>query len=301
MNQEMKADFCIEIDFEKGSENPSRIFKAMTELIESFEKFDADLVKSIDAKIQPVVIIEDIEAGSIKSWLSNSLKAVDDEALKNIDWKPAIGKYIVKAKHLVINFIDKKTQISSKEEIEQLENNLLKLAKDTDVKRFPAYSPIKTQNLLPHIKNITDSLSNLNEQDQAFYKSADGDSRFNAEFSIVPEQIEDLLTRETITQQKCEMILKVKKPDYLGESRWEFRHGKQPIHAKILHKEWLADFQERKYDVRPGDSLRALVDILANYGYDNELVSTRYNIVEVLEIISGENGEQLILPEHEKD
>ena len=31
---EMKADFCIEIDFQKGSESASRVFRTMSELIE---------------------------------------------------------------------------------------------------------------------------------------------------------------------------------------------------------------------------------------------------------------------------
>ena len=35
MAESDKADFCIEIDFQKGSESPSRVFRTMTELIDS--------------------------------------------------------------------------------------------------------------------------------------------------------------------------------------------------------------------------------------------------------------------------
>ena len=145
--RDMKADFCIEIDFQKGSESPSRVFRAMSELIETFEAFDVALVQSIDAKIEPVTIIEDIEAGSIKAWLRTILKEVDDDALKNIDWKPAIGKYLVKAKYLIINFIENKTQIVNREEINNLEFQILQSAEETDVKRFPSYAPVQTNRL----------------------------------------------------------------------------------------------------------------------------------------------------------
>lgn len=87
--KDLKADFCIEIDFEKGSESPSRVFRTMTGLIETFQDIDRDLIQSINQsineKIEPVVIIEDIEAGSLRTWLANRIRDIDDEALKNID------------------------------------------------------------------------------------------------------------------------------------------------------------------------------------------------------------------------
>lgn len=91
------------------------------------------------------------------------------------------------------------------------------------------------------------------------------------------------------------MIPKVKKPDYLGESRWEFRHGTRPISAKIVHADWLKDFHNRKYDIRPGDSLRATVLTTVSYGYDKEVVAIHYDITEVKEIIQQSNSDQLPL------
>ena len=46
-NESAKADFCLEIKYKKDSENPSRIFRAMSGLIDSFQDFDKHLVKSI--------------------------------------------------------------------------------------------------------------------------------------------------------------------------------------------------------------------------------------------------------------
>jgi len=82
------------------------------------------------------------------------------------------------------------------------------------------------------------------------------------------------------------MILKVKRPDYLGESRWDFKFGDHPFHAKILHVDWLADFQARKIDVRPGDALRAMVRQTINYGFDADVISESNEILEILEVIT---------------
>ena len=97
----LSADFAIQIDFQKGEENPSRVFKCMTELIERFQEIDKDLAGSIDVKIEPVMALEEIESGSITVWLRSALDAVEDSALKNLNWKPAVGKYLVKAKYLL--------------------------------------------------------------------------------------------------------------------------------------------------------------------------------------------------------
>ena len=118
----------------------------------------------------------------------------------------------------------------------------------------------------------------------------------NAKFKLVPESIEDLLTQEILTSTS-EMILKVKKPDYLGESMWEFRHGTRPFEAKILDSEWLKEFQNRKYDVRPGDSLRTIVKTEVQYGYDNEVVAVHNLIEKVKEVIPLNTTKQLKLPE----
>lgn len=83
----------------------------------------------------------------------------------------------------------------------------------------------------------------------------------------------------------AEMILPVKKPDYLGSSQWELRHGKRNIYARIEDEAWLRRFQSRQEDVRPGDALRSIVQIEYNYGFDNELISERFTVLEVLEVL----------------
>ncbi len=137
MTEPTRADFCIEIDFNKESEAPSRVFRALSDLIDSFHAFDSDLLKAIDSKIESVVLLEDIQAGSVKTWLRYILDVVDDDALKHIDWKPAVGKYLVKAKYYVIKFIDGKTEITDRKEIDQLNKSLLALAEETDVRQIP--------------------------------------------------------------------------------------------------------------------------------------------------------------------
>jgi hypothetical protein len=42
-----------------------------------------------------------------------------------------------------------------------------------------------------------------------------------------------MAVKETVTFPAAQMILAVKKPDYLGDSKWDLRHGRRSIAAKI--------------------------------------------------------------------
>lgn len=287
-----QADFCIEIAYEKESENPSRVFRSMFELIDSFQEIDKNLVTSIDVNIEPVLLLEDIEVGSIRVWLRNILKLVPDDAAYNLTWKPIVGQYLVRAKWAMVNFLENKTTISNVDEVKPLEDEVYQLAEQTEVRWLPAYTPVPPRQLLEGMQKISQSLSYLSEGDRATYILPDTpNAEFNLTFNIAPENIEDLLAKETLTAEN-EMILKVKKPDYLGESMWDMRHGNSIIPVRIIDKDWLDKFQNRLVNVRPGDSIRAKLQIANKYDLYGELISTHYNATEILEVIPLPNHEQ---------
>lgn len=284
MKEVLENSFCIVIDYEKNSTNPTRIFKTMTDLIETFQLLDIDLIKSIDSKIEPQLILEDIEIGSLKTYLTNILKSVDDDAIKTLDWKPAVGKYLVRAKYIIIDLLEGKTHITNKKEIDDIRNRLLSLAEETGVKKFPYYSPIESADLINGIDRINKSLKNLTPEDKATFVTKEETATFNLDLDFAPKQIEDLLTKETITSNTI-MILKVKKPDYLGDSKWEFKHDSHSIQVKIQDIDWIKQFQNREIDIRPGDSIKARIQTEVKYGFENEVINTNYNLIEVLEVL----------------
>ena len=80
----------------------------------------------------------------------------------------------------------------------------------------------------------------------------------------------------------------MKKPDFLGDSQWEFKHGKKTIRAKVADETWLNTFRKREIDVRPGDALRCIVVVAYDYGHDGELLRERFLIVSVQEKIDNQ-------------
>jgi len=278
------ADFCVEIEFKKGSENPSRVFRAMSEIIETFQIIDKELVQSVDVKIEPVLMLEDIETGSLRAWLRAILIAVDDDALKNIDWRPAVGKYLVKAKYILIDFVGHNTTVSDRHQLSELGTRLLAASQETDVRKIPTYALLPQKEIARSLQLLGGAAALLGEGDSAKYIAGEDEASFNLNFAFSPDAIEDLLTRETIENEQT-MILKVKKPDYLGDSMWDFRFESRTIQAKVSDVAWLQEFQARQVEVRPGDAIRANVRLSVRYGYDGEVVATHYYLLKVLQVI----------------
>jgi hypothetical protein len=140
--------------------------------------------------------------------------------------------------------------------------------------RIPSYRPVPEGKIVEAIENFGAALAYLATEDSAKLMTPDGEANFNMVLKVSPDSLLDLLIKESLTNESV-MILKVKRPDYLGESMWDFKLGEHPLQAKIL---------DRNVDVRPGDAIRAKVSHTINYGYGAEVVSERYEVMEVLEV-----------------
>ena len=285
------ADFAFYIDYKNGQGSPSRVFSAMNHFIVACENIDRELVSCVDSHIETVMLLEDIEAASLKVWLRNLLDVTDDEALKGLDWRALVGQYLLKAKYLILRHMDSSEKPSH---LGSLRDEIRRLATETDVRHLPSYAPVNPLALIDTVENFQKVKNDLSDGDVAsmITDSDRHDMDLTVQWDLA--SIRELSIRET-TRTYSPMILVVKKPDYLSESQWDFRHGKSAISAKIEDSRWLDAFQARRVDVRPGDALRCRVRFEVGYGYDNEVVQERYFIEQVTEVIQNAFHDQVPL------
>lgn len=293
--QRLESDFAVEIDFEPETGfDPARVFKSMSQLIGAFQDIDMRLITSINSAIGPVLMLENIETGSLRTWLRSRLDLLPgDDVLKDGDWKKIVGFYLVRCKHIIVRFIEGKATITTRSDVQALEAELLAAAEETQIRRIPAYEPINRKDLLEGIQEISNALAHLEGNDGASLITMEGKANFNLNFRISDQTIEELTVEENISHEE-EMILKVKKPDFLGESKWECIYEKA-IEVKITDIEWLAKFQNGEEPIFPGDSLRAMVQVAVKYGYNREVVSREYHVTKVIKILHRDKPEQKLL------
>ena len=277
-----KADFGFEIDFVRDAGPASRVFAATHQFIKACEALDAELVQLVDSSIQTVLVLEDIESGSIKTWLRSILSSTEDDALKKLDWKPLVGAYLVRAKYAVIRWVDKDAKGQS---LSELRGEIQQIALETDVRRLPAYAPPSFPALIEAAKSFQAVKDHLISGDRAKLLTYEGELEMNLSVRLSLENIEALAVARRMVAPPHQLILPVKRPDYLGDSKWELRHGKRNISARIEDTAWLRRFQQREIDVRPGDALLCMVVTEVQYGHDNELIAETFAVVEVLDVL----------------
>lgn len=293
-----RADFGLRIEFNSQTPDPGRIFRAFSGLINFCQSSDRNLLESLDISIEPVLLLENIEEGSIIVWLRTLLESIDDQAIKELNAKKLIGSYLVRAKYVIIDFINKRTTITSSEEIVELQAELVDTAQETQVSPLGIYTPPPARALLENIEQLQSAVSELQSEDRVYYLTQSTSVPINLGFNVSPETIEDLMTRKVL-KSETEMILKVKKPDYLGNSKWSFKHDKRIIEVKITDEEWLKNFRTKKFFLGPGDAIQAIVESVTRYDVNYEVISTQYTVKKIVQNISVELGEQGSLLEQE--
>ena len=117
---------------------------------------------------------------------------------------------------------------------------LMAIAAETDVKHLPDYQPPSPKALLEAARDFEAVKNQLSPGDRALYIPRDGEPlELNLSVRWNIEDIEAMAVKETVTFPSAPMILAVKKPDYLGDSKWDLRHGKRPISARLEDAAWL--------------------------------------------------------------
>lgn len=291
------ADFSFRIVFKKGQGDPRRIFDAASELIDGFEHLDEAVAGSVDAKLQPTMILEDIKAGSIRVLLSSLLKKIDDEGLRQGELKKAIGPALVDAKYAVIGWLDKDQDTAAKDAVE-LRDTLRQLAATSDLRHLGDYAPIHEAKLVASLSSLQEAKKLLGPKDKLMLE-APGHKTYTVDLTKTWDPSEVISLDKTTTEKHSEgeIILTIRKPDMVGNSKWLFSRGKFPVSAKITDEEWLARFHDRKVKgLHSGDAMRCKVKFTYVFDDRGNMIDEHIEITKVLEIIEAAGGEQFSIP-----
>lgn len=290
------TSFLITFNFEKNIRDPQRILATASSYIEALQNCDKMLLKSFHSELSTVLIIENIEFGSFKIWLQQIIESIDNEALYELDPKKFIGKFLVTGKYLLLSALGKKKALPSKNELSHTANQIHASAQKTGVLRMPAYSRISEVEIAQNMKMLAEALSKLKENETASFLSSDGNVQIAPGIAITDRQITELLASRSIGNES-EIILKVRKPDFLGETGWVFIFDKRNLSAVINDKEWLERFHAGELDIRPGDALRVKLKETAQYDDFGNVIAVDRAIIKVIEIIHQKDAYQSSLLE----
>lgn len=284
MKKNLHSKFEIKLDFERETENPSRLFKSFAEMIEGINSLDYLIAESVNTKVKSKIVLDDIEKGSIIGRFWNELVISEDGQIDNSPNEENLEEYIEESRAETLRFLaDKKTTV---EDLEILKEKISEIAESKNLSSSFNYAEPDTLKLAEVINKVNDSTEKLNENESFELKSKNEEVKKikNGTPKIDIEAVEKALTKSEIINDS-EAFYLIKKPDFLGDSAWNFLHGKKSITIKILHQEWLDNFHSGKNIVVPGDSLQVKVRQTSKYNINGYLISEKIDIIEVIDII----------------
>lgn len=288
------ADFAFRIQFKKGAGDPRRVFEAASELINGFEELDSAVAGSVDSRIKTLMVLEDIEAGSVKVFLKTILENIDDQALKDGEFRRAIGPALVKAKYAAIEYLDK-DKAAATGSADQLRETLQQIARETDARHLPDYPPIHEAKLVASLDKLQDAKRVLGPGDKLTIETEDKTYEVDLKQTWEPSEFIKLKEETTERESEAEIILTIRRPDMLGSAMWQFGHGDHRLSAQILDENWLNDFHNGRVALRSGDALRCKVKFIYVFDKTGTLIEQRTDILKIIELLGGGGGEQIRL------
>lgn len=273
------AEFELYVQFERQSQTPQRVFKAIADLVTAFTKFDELLAQSVLPELHAELILNDVEAGSIRSKLAILLRGIPDEAIQGFDWQKLVGHFLLKAKYKLLKLLEGKSGFTDAQEIENLRIALESMAPTETFNPLMVPGQIPSLRLVGLIEDIVRAAALLRPNDYADYRSSVGNARLNPSFDT--SNLRALLATNTETSEN-EYLVKIKRPDFMGEAMWELVLKNHTIPAKMADTAWLEEFHQGLVDIRPNDylSVRLRTDTTFQGNFGNPQL--HYTVLKVL-------------------
>jgi hypothetical protein len=279
------GDIELKIDFIEDEGSPARVFEIAAQIIRSFEDLDRALITSVDSTISTMLVLEDVEKSSLKVVLRNILKQLDDQALKDLDWKPLVGQYLVKAKQITVQWLDRKIADDDDAGIEDLTERLQLLATATDVRHIPDYPRLNSARIAQPLDEFQRAKAKLKPGEGLTITLDNQEYRVDIDAAWLPSEHMAEVKGDRVLSNDSDMLLVIKKPDFLGKSQWTFRHGKANLTAPIIDRDWLSEFHSGKHPLSPGDALMVRVRFEHVYSEKGDLIESEKKIIKVMEVI----------------
>ena len=301
-NKKSEFDFELNLNF-VGHKNPVDAFGQMAKMYEKLISIDQHILYNILPNAAIEYELADIEFSSIKSKVIQLLRAIPDDILKDIaNPGKLIGHTLVYIKHRILKAVET-NEVQSKQQLEKITNDINK--KINQIKSTKVIIlEINNYFVLNTINEIGIEGRKLKNTESFEYKSNNGAAKIKNSNSVNMAKILFELGSQKIEQQRIE-TLKVKSLDLLSDrANWKLiRQGKQ-IEVKILHKEWLDDYHNRKIIIQPNDYLKIELKIIYTTTNNTLKPIVYYEALKVIEVIPPakiESDNQHDLFESEKD
>lgn len=266
------SDLVIEVRGSSGVRRTAQL-APVDKLREAVEASYRALAGSADVDFSTVAVLEEVAKRSLSLWVRVEAGG------KSPSGDGSLLKFLARGTLAIIAWMDGSPTL----QLADLQQAIRVLAWGTSITTH-------AQPVLPSSAQLVDAITAWQNAKAAF---EDGDSvriftnNGSAEIDLSKriEEPRTLLLARKLVNHSADMIFVVEMPDYQGSREWRLKHGDTTTVAYCDPGTLLDKFYKRELDIRPGDALRCKVDLETSYGPDHEVLTERYRIVEIMEVL----------------
>lgn len=267
-----REPYLIHFDY-MSDESAVDFFSKVTMFLESIDKLNHAIVVSFGSDIQTDVKIEELSDGSLRVWLTDRLKKIDDKTIRQYVTNPkeALADFLIVAKRRLLKLLETDNNIVKNAPI-VLENAI----QETPLRDY-GYKIRKTQ--------VLTSMSDISHTSKEFKVipaiTIDGDIiRITQDFNLDLENTEGI--EKQVTQKKGAFT--IKKPDLAGKSKWTIIDGK-PIDVKIIDEDWISSLTTYEVVLGYGDKISGTLTTESYIDEDLEVIEVQYYLDKIEGIV----------------
>jgi hypothetical protein len=295
-NQDSETRFELDYLFQE-SKDVFLPFRAVGTFYSLLHDFDKNILLHIHPSLKLEYRLVNVEYGSLKTRVVQVLRGMPDELLKKPEMKTLIGILLLKGKYWLLQKLTNAATIDSKEQLDAISNVVNKEIDEIGKKAGIVTTGISSHAVLNSIDELTQETNKLPKKEAYEFKSKLGNAILRAGIKLNKPKILSELG-EKIEINNTTEVIKPKKVDLLGESKWECIMDGKTREMKVEHKEWLEKYQHRQVNIQSGDSLRVKLKTTYSYNANTSKIKVTYDITEVLNIIKPDGTTQLTIDDN---
>ncbi|AKP25237.1 conserved hypothetical protein [Leptospira interrogans serovar Manilae] len=292
----IEIKYPVKINYNPESDKPSRVFTSLGKTIDTFYKLDTILANSIGDKIQVKQTLDHIELGSITTWLKSLIEIPDDDSLRAKKYnEKKVKEYFDKSRNQILSKYEGDYDLESAETYQKVEREVRQIAEETGILNEFTWNSPEALRVAEVFDDLSKSFSLLNETDEVQIGEQSRKIMMPKGKVINLVQMQESLVHHKNTNDTKEKLI-IKKADFLGESKWDFRVGNRRVEAKIVDENWMRLLHNREIRLTTGDSLLVILRTELGFDKNRRLVTEKHEIIKVLKLENSSDMLQDNLP-----
>lgn len=282
-------NYSLTIEYDSSTHNAVRSFDALSKMIQGYSIANAKIISSLDPNTKTKLIITNLEYSSFKSYLTDVIINTDEQEIKDKGYKAFLRQGMIEARKVLINALNTKKKITNRDDLEDIKKDLSKIEQP---KGLLGIEHIPDTDLLECIGGIS-SVNDFLEKDQNAYLTQEAE-QISLTKDFIPPIFNDVITEYTEIKENMSLRFYIKKPDYIGNSKWDLVDTEgRPFSAKIHDTKWLEKFQNHQLPQDqfpyPQDILHAKGSIEVRKNVHGVEIDRIYTIKEILGVTQSKN------------